>query len=101
VEYGVPFGLHVSAHTHAPVAVTQGELSKYYLPYWVANVGTGMDWEQAGYMERASKHKWGRGLVRGTVSRASVTQYKSLYKSPQWEAELLVHSYASRNRFTP
>ena len=101
VEYGVPFGLHVSAHTHAPVPVTQAELSKYYLPYWVANVGTGMDWEQAGYMERASKHKWGRGLVRGTVSKASVTQYKSYYKSPQWTAELLVHSWASRNRFTP
>ena len=99
VEYGVPFGLHISAHTHAPVPVTQAELSKCYLPYWVANVGTGMDWEKAGYMERASKHKWGRGLVRATISRNSIDKRNSAFAKPHWTAELLVHSWASRNRF--
>jgi predicted phosphodiesterase len=99
IEYGVPFGLHVSAHTHAPVAPKQGRLGQAWLPYWVANTGTLVDWEHSYFMERKSKASWGKGLIRGTVSRPSVDQYKSFYKEPQWTAELLVHSWESRNRF--
>ena len=99
IAYGVPFGLHVSAHTHAPVPVEQMQWLDQPLPYWVANTGTLADWDQMFYMNRASRSLWGRALVRGTVSRPSVDQYKSFYKEPQWTAELLVHSWASRNRF--
>ena len=99
VEYGVPFGLHVSAHTHAPVSPKQFQHLDIHLPYWVANVGTLADWDQMHYMNRASRSLWGRGLVRGTVSKGSVDQRCAAYARPQWTAELLVHSYASRNRF--
>jgi len=99
IAYGVPYGLHVSAHTHAPAPVTQIRFLDIHTPYWFANVGTGADWEKMHYMNRASKDLWGRGLLRGTVSRRSVDQRKAFYSSPQWQAELLVHSYASANRF--
>ena len=99
VEYGVPFGLHVSAHTHAPVAPKQFQHLDIHLPYWVANVGTLADWDQMFYMNRASRALWGRGMVRGTVSRSSVDKSESAFTKPKWTAELLVHSWASRNRF--
>jgi predicted phosphodiesterase len=98
VEYGVPNGLHVSAHTHAPVAPKQARLGGSWLPYMVANVGTGMDWKQANYMERASKAQWGRALVRGTVGKYSVNKRESWFGTRHWTAELLVHSWASKNR---
>jgi hypothetical protein len=64
----------------------------------VAYVGTGMDWKQANYMERASKAQWGRGLVRGTVGKYSVNKRESWFGTRHWTAELLVHSWASKNR---
>lgn len=97
IEYGVPYGLHVSAHTHAPVAVTQMQWLDQPLPYWVANVGTGADWEQMHYMNRASRGLWGRAIVRGEVSPRS-TNSNSAYTAPQWSAETVFHSFANQNR---
>lgn len=98
IEYGVPYGLHVSAHTHAPVQVHQMQWLDQPLPYWVANVGTGADWEQMHYMSRASKALWGRAIVRGEVSPASAQNSKAGYTKPQWSAETIFHSFANGNR---
>jgi hypothetical protein len=98
VQYGVPYGLHVSAHTHSAVAVHQMVWLDQPMPYWVANVGTGADWDRMFYMDRASKSLWSRGLVRGTVSKHSATKCNSAYTKPQWTAETLFHSFAG-NKF--
>lgn len=95
IAYGVPNGLHVSAHTHAPIEVEQMQWLDQPSPYWIANVGTGMDWEKAGYMERASQELWGGALVRGTVSRNSVDKREGWFAKPQWSAETVIFSKAS------
>ncbi|RYG40214.1 hypothetical protein EON79_22995, partial [bacterium] len=96
--YCVPWGLHLSVHTHAPVPVTQARERSSWLPYWFANAGTGMDWSKAHYMERASKEAWGRGLVLFEVNEASVKNRKPHYAAREWSCELLTHSFASQNR---
>lgn len=98
IQYGVPFGLHVSAHTHSAVQVSQMQWLDQPAPYWVANTGTGADFERMFYMDRASKSLWSRALVKGTISKASVTQCRAWYSSPQWTAETIFHSFAG-NKF--
>lgn len=93
-QYGVPYGLHVSGHSHKPIPVTQCEERAISLPYWVVNSGTGADWDRMHYMDRCSKHKWGRGCVLIECTEASIRDSKSAYTKPQWSAELLVHSMA-------
>jgi hypothetical protein len=78
--------------------VTQCRERSAYLPYWFANAGTGMDWAQAHYMQRASKEQWGRGVVLFEVNEASVKSRKPHYATKEWSAELRVHSFASQNR---
>ena len=98
VQYGVPHGLHVSAHTHSAVAVSQMQWLDQPMPYYVANTGTGADWEKMYYMNRASKALWSRGLVRGTVSESAVRNNDHHFASPQWTAETLFHSHASQHK---
>lgn len=98
VEYGVPYGLHISAHTHAPVEVSQMRWLDQYLPYWVANVGTGADWDQMFYMDRSSMSLWGRAIVLFEVSKNSALKSNSAYTKPQWSAETIFHSFANGNR---
>ena len=97
--YCRPFGIHVSAHTHEPVAPTQCRERSVWLPYWYANSGTGADWDRMHYMDRASKQGWGRGLIIGEVSDTAVNHRKPGYATKEWDAELRVHSYFSGNRY--
>jgi len=93
--FGTPYGLHVSGHSHKPLAVTRCEERSIKLPYWVCNPGTGADWDRMHYMDRLSKHRWGRGVVLIEVPDSSVKQSRSAYASKQWDAELRVHSLYS------
>lgn len=97
-SYCRPFGLHVSAHTHEPVAPSQCRERSVWLPYWYANTGTGADWDKMHYMDRASKQGWGRGLIVGTVCEKAIRNRKPHYATKEWSADLLVHSYFSENR---
>lgn len=96
--HGVPFGLYVCGHTHRPVEVTQARERQHYLPYWYANPGFGADDTKMHYMDRLSKSLWGRGCIMIEISARSITQGKVAYTSPQWSAELRVHSYCAENR---
>jgi hypothetical protein len=96
--YGVPWGLHVSAHTHEPVQVTQCRERTVYMPYWYANVGTGADWDRMFYMNRSSMETWGRACVCIEVSDAAIKHRKPAYAGREWDAETRIHSYASLNR---
>lgn len=96
--YGTPWGLHVSAHTHEPVQVTQCRERTVFMPYWYANVGTGADWDRMFYMNRSSMETWGRGCVCIEVPDGSIKHRRSDYGSKVWNAETRIHSYASLNR---
>lgn len=94
-QYGTPWGLYVSAHTHRPTLVTRARERKVRLPYWFANVGTGADWSRMHYMDRMSMGLWGRGCLVGEVTESSVANRKSTYGSKQWDAEIRIHSWAA------
>ena len=98
--YGVPYGLYIQGHTHRPIAITQCEERQTPLPYHYANPGCGADWEKMHYMQRCKMGKWGRGMIIGEVSESSVKNRKSTYSSKQWDAELLLHSWASDTKYT-
>lgn len=93
-QYAVPYGLYVCGHGHKPVPVTQCEERAIALPYWIANAGTGADWDRMHYMDRCSNHKWGRGVVKIECTEASIRDSKTAYTKPQWQAELVIHSTA-------
>ena len=90
--YGTPYGLYVCAHSHAPQRVTQCQERKVKLPYWYANVGTGIDFDAAHYMNRASMALWGRACIIGDCAGAE--QRRTAYASKMWDAEVLFHSFA-------
>lgn len=94
LAYGVPFGLHVSAHTHRPKRITPielpGRVPVFGMQY--CNVGCGADWDQMRYMDRLNKLLWGRAVL---VGECNATQRRAWFGSQQWSAELLVHSMAS------
>lgn len=98
--YARPFGLHVSAHTHEPVPVTQCRERSCWLPYWYANVGTGADWDRMHYMDRLSKQAWGRGCVLGEVNPDTIKHRRAAFSSREWDAETRVHSYFAESRCT-
>lgn len=90
--YGVPYGLHISGHTHRPQPVTRivlpGKVPIFGMHY--ANVGTGADWDKMRYIQRSNHALWGRGLIVGECNSA-----RSWFGSKQWSAELIIHSMAS------
>jgi hypothetical protein len=92
--YGVPFGLHVSAHTHRPKRIAPielpGRVPCFGMQY--CNVGCGADWSRMHYMDRANKQLWGRAVLVGTVN---AKQRRAWFGSRQWDGELLIHSMAS------
>lgn len=94
--YGVPYGLDIRGHTHRPEPVTQARERKVPMPYWHANAGTGADWDKMYYMDRQSKALWGRGLVIGEVTCSG--EGKEVKAKRNWDAELLVHSWAHSSR---
>lgn len=96
-SYGVPYGLDVRSHTHRPEAVTQAKERQVLLPYSYCNVGTGADWEKMHYMDRQSKLLWGRGCLVAEVNCAG--EGREVRASKNWDAEVLVHSYANEGRF--
>lgn len=90
--YGVPNGLYVSGHTHRPQRVTQCRIRKVPMPYWIANPGTGIDFDQCYYMARNSMALWGRGVVVGEVhTKGEGREWKA---KPNWSAETRAHSFA-------
>lgn len=94
IAYGVPFGLHVSAHTHRPKRITPVEAFGgpiFGLQY--CNVGCGADWDQMRYIARSKHHLWGRAMLFGECD-ASLDP-NLLYATKMWDAELKIHSMAS------
>jgi len=89
-DHGTPFGLHVSAHTHRPEPITQARERRSLLPYWFCNVGTGIDYSKAFYMQRNSIALWGRGIC--LIEAPGVSQSRTAYASKQWDAELRLFS---------
>lgn len=90
--YGVPYGLHVSGHTHRPARVTQVMLRQVPLPYWFANPGTGIDFDQTYYMDRQSMLKWGHGLVLGECKASG--EGRQVFAARNWDAETRVFKMA-------
>lgn len=92
--YGVPYGLYVCGHSHAPKPITQATDGEVRLPYWFGNTGCGADYHRMHYMDRNSMASWGRGAIVGEVSDSSVSNSKAFYGSPQWSAELRIQEMA-------
>jgi len=90
--YGTPFGLYVFGHTHRPEPVTQCRERQVRLPYWYANPGTGIDFDQAYYMQRCSMALWGRGCIK--IETPGVEHRRSAFATKNWEAETVIHSWA-------
>jgi hypothetical protein len=93
MAYGVPYGLHVSAHTHRPVQPTPVEISR--IPIFgmhYTNVGTGADWSQMNYIKRSKHMTWGRGVL---IFETNAKQRRSAFASKQWACDLLIHSMAN------
>lgn len=90
ITMGVPYGLYISGHTHAP---TEGKPRRAMrtkavpLPYWYLNVGNSRTME-CDYMERKRQWGWGHGLVIGWA-----LPVKSPRMRPTWDAECLVFRY--------
>jgi hypothetical protein len=92
--YGVPYGLHVSAHTHRPVPpeliMLPGQVPCFGMHH--ANVGTGADWEKMNYIQRSKHATWGRAVL---IFEVNCKQRRSMFASKQWRADLLIHSMAN------
>lgn len=92
--YGVPYGLHVSAHTHRPIPPTlivmPGKVPVYGAHF--VNVGTGADWDKMRYIQRSNHALWGRGVL---IFEVNDRQRRSAFASKQWNADLLIHSMAN------
>jgi hypothetical protein len=92
--YGVPYGLHVSAHTHRPIPPTMivlpGKVPVYGAHF--CNVGTGADWERMRYIQRSNHALWGRGVL---IFEVNCKQRRSAFATRQWNADLLIHSMAN------
>lgn len=97
-EYGTPFGLYVSGHTHRPVPVTQCVERRIPLPYWYANPGCGADWDRMHYMRRCSMAQWGRGAILFEVPESAVANRRTAYATRVWQAQLLEQAYANGNK---
>ncbi|WP_196300525.1 hypothetical protein, partial [Streptococcus pneumoniae] len=81
--------------THRPEQITQARERKVMLPFCYANVGSGADFDKMHYMDRQSKAMWGRALILGTATAAGVKEGRKCYAKVSWDAELLVHYWAS------
>lgn len=92
--YGVPYGLHVSAHTHRPIPPTLIQLPGKVPVYGthICNVGTGADWEKMRYIQRSNHALWGRGVL---IFQVNAKQKRAWFGSKQWDADLLIHSMAN------
>lgn len=91
--FGVPYGLHVSAHTHRPVDITAVKVNQHHIfGMYYCNVGTGADWNQMHYMDRLNKENWGRAIVK---IEANDQPGKHYYAKRNWEAEFIRHSVKS------
>jgi hypothetical protein len=95
-SYGVPYGLDVRGHTHRPEPVTQARERQALLPFHYCNVGTGADWSKMHYMDRNSMVMWGRGMLKAEVSCSG--EGRQVQARKNWDAEVLVHSFASPER---
>ena len=86
---GVPWGLHVRAHTHRPVDVTRCMLgSKIPLERWAGNVGTLSELKPQ-YADKSNRAMWGGGLMIGVTAVG-----QSARSRPQWKAKLCVEEWA-------
>lgn len=93
-----PNGLYVCGHTHRPLQITQAVERKESLPFFYVNPGTGVDWNSMYYMQRNSKSQWGGGAVLVEQPEAHVRNRRASFADKDWDAELLIHEFANRNR---
>jgi predicted phosphodiesterase len=90
----MPYGLHVSGHTHRPLPVTRCFRTRGVpLPFWYANAGCIRDLSPQ-YMSRHRSHGWGQAMVIGEVA---IT--KSPRMSRQWEARTEVFRMKDEGEF--
>lgn len=92
---GVPFGLHVTGHTHRPTPMVQRcyRTKAVPLPYWFANPGCLREMKPK-YMERKRSHQWGHGFVTGETP-----MLKSPRMSRMWEARVEIFKMADDGDF--
>lgn len=92
---GVPFGLHITGHTHRPTPMPMRcyRTKAVPLPYWFANPGCLRDLKPP-YMERKRSHQWGQGVVFGETAIQ-----KSPRMSRQWDARVEVFRMADDGTF--